>query len=149
MSKISLLKGKWEKKVLAQVILEISKVYIKLKAEEIIHKDYDELNKVVFHRAWVINSDTAMHGSWNWTVRGVDYRQSEVLSLWERKVTDKQEEEVRMIHVAMHLRQRPQYKLSSSSISKGATYRNIQRYEYIQELAYTCISFLCRPRGQT
>ena len=63
MSKISLLKGKWEKKVLAQVILEISKVYIKLKAEEIIHKDYDELNKVVFHRAWVINSDTAMHGS--------------------------------------------------------------------------------------
>lgn len=29
-------------------------------------------------------------------------RQSEVLSLLERKVTDKQEEEVRMIHVAMH-----------------------------------------------
>ena len=138
MSKISLLKGKWEKKVLAQVILEISKVYIKLKAEEIIHKDYDELNKVVFHRAWVINSDTAMHGSWNWTVRGVDYRQSEVLSLWERKVTDKQEEEVRMIHVAMHLRQRPQYKLSSSSISKGATYRNIQRYIQIYILlSYT------------
>ena len=79
----------------------------------------------------------------------MDYRQSEVLSLWERKVTDKQEEEVRMIHVAMHLRQRPQYELNSSSISKGATYRNIQRYEYIQELAYTCISFLCRPRGQT
>lgn len=26
----------------------------------------------------------------------------------ERKVTDKQEEEVRMIHVAMHLRQRRQ-----------------------------------------
>ena len=61
----------------------------------------------------------------------MDYRRSEVLSLWERKVTDKQEEEVRMIHVAMHLRQRRQYKLSFSSISKGATYRNIQGYEYI------------------
>lgn len=61
----------------------------------------------------------------------MDYRRSEVLSLWERKVTDKQEEEVRMIHVAMHLRQRRQYKLSFSSISKGPhteIYRDMNIY---------------------
>lgn len=71
---------------------------------------------------------------------------SQVLPLLERKATDKQEEEARMIHMATHVSQRHQYYLSFSLIS-GHIQKYIYRYGYIQGLVHTQISFLCQLRG--